>query len=439
MKTPSERQGKIYIAMSADLLHPGHLNIIEEARKLGGEIIIGLLTDAAIASYKRLPSMNWEQRKVVVENVKGISRVVAQETLDYCPNLRVLKPDYVLHGDDWKTGIQAATRQKVVDCLAEWGGKVIDIPYTEGISSTQLNKVLKEIGTTPDIRRHRLRRLLQNKDIVTISEAHNGLSGLIVENTSIDENGKKKEFDGIWISSLTQNTAKAKPDIGYLDTTTRLEVLNDILDVTTKPIIYDGDNGGPIEHFVFTVRTLERLGVSAIIIEDKVGLKKNSLFGTEVFQEQDTKEDFSEKIKAGKAACVTDDFMVIARIESLILEQGMEDALSRAEAYLNAGADGIMIHSRSKSFDEVKEFCAKYDELPNRKPLVVVPSSYSYVTEEELVESNVNVVIYANQLLRAAYPAMVETAKMILTNHRASEADACCMNIKDVLTLIPGG
>ncbi len=426
--------------MSADLLHPGHLNIIEVARNMGGEIVIGLLTDAAIASYKRLPSMNWVQRKIVVENIKGVSRVIPQETLDYCPNLRQLRPDYVLHGDDWKTGIQATTRQKVVDCLAEWGGQVIDLPYTEGISSTQLNKVLKEIGTTPDMRRHRLGRLIQNKDIVTICEAHNGLTSLIVENTAIDEDGKKKEFDGIWISSLTQNTAKAKPDIGYLDTTTRLEVLNDILDVTTKPIIYDGDNGGPIEHFIFTVRTLERLGVSAIIIEDKVGLKKNSLFGTEVFQEQDSLEDFSKKIKAGKAACVTDHFMIIARIESLILEMGMDDALARAAAYLNAGADGIMIHSRRKSFDEVKEFCAKYEQLPNRKPLIVVPSSYSHVTEEELAECHVNVVIYANRLLRAAYPAMEDTAKTILTHHRAREADENnCMNIKDVLTLIPGG
>ncbi len=440
MNITSENKKVIYIAMSADLLHPGHLNIIEEGRKLDGDIVIGLLTDAAIASYKRLPWMNWEQRKTVVENVKGVSRVIAQETLDYCPNLLKVKPDYVLHGDDWKTGVQAATRQKVVDCLAQWGGQVIDLPYTEGISSTQLNKVLKEIGTTPDIRRHRLKRLIENKDIVTISEAHNGLSGLIVENTYVMEEGKKLEFDGIWISSLTQNTAKAKPDIGYLDTTTRMEVLNDILDVTTKPVIYDGDNGGPIEHFVFTVHTLERLGVSAVIIEDKVGLKKNSLFGTEVAQEQDTMEDFSAKIKAGKAACVTDDFMIIARIESLILEQGMDDALARAQAYLNAGADGIMIHSRKKSFDEVKEFCTKYNQLPNRKPLVVVPSSYSHVTEAELAENGINVVIYANQLLRAAYPAMVKTAQTILSNHRAQEADqTLCLGIKEVITLIPGG
>lgn len=435
---------KIYIGMSADLLHPGHLNIINEARKLldskdGGELIVGLLTDKAIASYKRLPYMTWEQRKIVVENVKGVSAVVPQETLDYVPNLLKIKPDYVLHGDDWKTGVQAKTRQRIVDVMSEWGGEVIDIPYTEGISSTKLNQVLKEVGTTPEIRCHRLRRLLDSKEIVTVCEAHNGLSGLIVENTSIDENGHKIEFDGIWISSLTQSAAQAKPDIGYLDTTTRMTTLNDILEVTTKPIIYDGDNGGPQVHFIFTVKTLERLGVSAIIIEDKIGLKKNSLFGTEVFQEQDNPEDFAEKIKAGKQAQVTDDFMIIARIESLILKQGMDDAIMRAKTYLDAGADGIMIHSREKTFDEIKEFATLYNQLPNRKPLVVVPSSYSQVTEKELIENNINVVIYANHLLRSAYPAMVNTAKSILENHRCKEAsDEYCMKIKDIITLIPG-
>lgn len=436
---------KIYLGMSADLLHPGHLNIINEARKIiekngKGEIIVGLLTDKAIASYKRLPYMTFEQRKVIIENIKGVSQVIPQETLDYVPNLLKIKPDYVLHGDDWKTGVQAKTRQRIIDVLKEWGGKVIDIPYTKGISSTNLNKSLKEVGTTPEIRSHRLKRLLDSKNIVTICEAHNGLSGLIVENTSIEQNSRKVEFDGIWISSLTQATAQAKPDIGYLDTTSRMSTLNDILEVTTKPIIYDGDNGGPQEHFIFTVKTLERLGVSAIIIEDKIGLKKNSLFGTEVEQTQDSPEDFAAKIQAGKQAQVTDNFMIFARIESLILEKGLDDAILRAKAYLDAGADGIMIHSRQKTFDEIKEFTKIYNKLPNKKPLVVVPSSYANVKEEELVENGINIVIYANHLLRAAYPAMVNAAKSILENHRCKEAsDEYCMKIKEILTLIPGG
>ena len=434
---------KVYIGMSADLLHPGHLNIINHARDLAGtngEVVVGLLTDKAIASYKRLPYMSYDQRKVVVENVKGVSRVIAQETLDYIPNLEIEKPDFVVHGDDWKTGIQAQTRQRVIDTLSKWGGKVIDIPYTQGISSTQLNNVLKEIGTTPEIRSARLKRLIDSKSIVKVMEAHNGLSGLIVEQTQVENNGIKEEFDALWISSLTQATAKAKPDNGFLDASTRIAALSEILDVTTKPIIYDGDSGGPAEHFVFTVRELERLGVSAIIIEDKVGLKKNSLFGTEVKQEQDTIENFCHKIASGKATQVTDNFMIIARIESLILEQGMDDAIERAKAYLNAGADGIMIHSRSKVFDEIKEFTKLYNELPNRKPLVVVPSSYAYVSEEELSANGINVVIYANQMLRAAYPSMVNVAKSILKHHRAKEAsDEYCMSIKEIINLIPGG
>lgn len=434
---------KVYIGMSADLLHPGHLNIIENARKYAGadgEVVVGLLTDKAIASYKRLPYMDYAQRKIVVENVKGVTRVIPQETLDYVPNLLIEKPDFVVHGDDWKTGVQAQTRQRIVDAMAAWGGKVIDIPYTEGISSTQLNKVLKEVGTTPNIRLKRLRRLLDSKDIVRVMEAHNGLSGLIVEQTQVDNNGKKEEFDALWISSLTQATAKAKPDNGFLDASTRIAALSEILDVTTKPIIYDGDSGGPAEHFAFTVKELERLGVSAIIIEDKVGLKKNSLFGTEVKQQQDTIENFCNKIATGKANQVTEDFMIIARIESLILEQGMDDAMARAKAYLEAGADGIMIHSRSKVFDEIKEFTRLYNQLPNRKPLVVVPSSYAYVTEEELIENNINIVIYANQMLRAAYPAMVKVANSILEHHRAKEAsEDYCMSIREIINLIPGG
>lgn len=425
----------IYIGMSADLLHPGHLNIINEARKIGGEIIVGLLTDKAIASYKRLPYMDYEQRKIVIENIKGVTKVIPQETLDYVPNLLKIKPDYVLHGDDWKTGVQAKVRQRIVETMSEWGGKVVDIPYTQGISSTQLNAVLKEIGTTPEIRCKRLRRLIDSMPIVKVLEAHNGLSGLIVENCFIKQDNKRREFDAIWISSLTQSAAKAKPDNGYLDSASRLEGLNDILDVTTKPIIYDADNGGPCEHFASTVKSLERLGVSAVIIEDKIGLKKNSLFGTEVEQQQDSIEDFCEKIKTGKQSQVTENFMIIARIESLILEK--DDALIRAKAYIDAGADGIMIHSRSKTFDEIKAFLAEYNKLENRKPIVVVPSSYCQVTEEELIENQVNIVIYANHLLRAAYPAMVNTAKSILENHRSYEAtNDYCMSIKDIITLV---
>ena len=383
--------------------------------------------------------MTWEQRKVVVENVKGVTQVIPQETLDYVPNLLKIKPDYVLHGDDWKTGVQAKTRQRIVDVMAQWGGKVIDIPYTQGISSTQLNKRLKEIGTTPEIRMKRLRRLIAAKPIVRILESHSGLTGLIAENASVEVNNVKKEFDGMWASSLTDSTSKGKPDIEAVDLTTRLHGLNDALEVTTKPFIYDGDTGGKVEHFVFTVRTLERLGVSAVIIEDKVGLKQNSLFGTDAVQTQDTIEGFCHKIKSGKNAQVTDDFMIIARCESLIAGKPMVDALERCFAYVEAGADGIMIHSKEKTGKDIKEFCEKFRQKYADVPIVVVPTTYNQFTEEELASWGINVVIYANHMLRSSYPAMLNCAKSILTHSRSLEASKeYCMPIKEILELIPG-
>lgn len=427
----------VYVGMSADMVHPGHLNIIRKASELG-EVVVGLLTDEAIASYKRLPYMNFEQRRIIIENIKGVSRVVPQHTLDYTENLEMLKPNFVVHGDDWREGVQAKTRQKVIDTIAKWKGELVEVPYTSGISSTALHKALKEVGTTPAVRLGSLRRLLKVKPIVRFLDIHNALTGLIIENTAIDTPRGRREFDGMWASSLTDSTAKGKPDIEAVDVSARMTTLNEVIEVTTKPIIYDGDTGGQPEHFYYTVRTLERLGVSAVIIEDKTGLKRNSLFGTDVPQTQESIEGFCHKIKMGKQAQATSEFMIIARIESLILKRGVDDAITRARAFLDAGADGIMIHSRDKDPAEVFEFCRRYNEIPNRKPLVAVPSSYNQVTEEELIEHGVNVVIYANQLLRSAYPAMVQTAKSILTHSRSSECDSQMLSIKEVISLIPG-
>ena len=422
---------KVYVGMSADLIHPGHMNILKEASKYGN-VIVGLLTDKAIASYKRLPSLTYDQRKEIISNIKHVFTVIPQHTLDYTENLKAYKPDYVVHGDDWKQGVQKEVRQKVINTLSKWGGELIEIPYTKGISSTQLHNSLKEIGTTPEIRQKKLRRLIENKPIVRILEAHNGLTGIIAETVSYDNN----EFDGIWMSSLTDSTAKGKPDIELID---RYSTLNDVLEVTTKPIILDGDTGGKPEHFAFTVKTLERLGVSAIIIEDKVGLKKNSLFGTDVKQTQDSIEGFSKKIKIGKSSLVGEDFMIIARIESLILKAGLEDALKRAKAYIDAGADGVMIHSKEEDPTEIFDFCNEYKKFNKKVPLVVVPSSYNSVTEDILIKKGANIVIYANHLLRSAYPAMVKTAESILKNKRSKEAsDDYCMSIKEILNLIPG-
>ncbi len=428
----------VYIAMSADILHIGHLNIINEGAKYG-DLTVGVLTDKAIASYKRLPFLPYETRSKTVESIKGVKNVIPQETLDYTENLLKLKPDYVIHGDDWKTGVQSGVREKVLNILKGWDGELIEPSYTNGISSTMINESIKNIGTTPNTRLSRLRRLINAKPIVRILESHSGLTGLIIEKTSyLNENGIKEEFDGMWSSSLTDSTSKGKPDIEQVDLTTRLQGINDMLESTTKPMIYDGDTGGKPEHFQFTVRTLERLGISAIIIEDKTGLKKNSLFGTAVPQTRDTIEDFSHKIKMGKTAQITDDFMVIARIESFILGDTLEDALERADAYVEAGADGVMIHSKDKSGDDIKSFCLNFREKNTTTPIVVVPSSYNHIKEEELIEWGANIVIYANHLLRASFPSMQNVAKTILKNKRTSELDNTCMSIKDILELIPG-
>lgn len=427
----------VYLGMIGDIMHPGLINIIEQGVKYG-ELTVGLFTDKAIATNKRLPYLTYEQRKKVVENIKGVSKIVPQDEWSYVPNLLKYKPDYIIHGDDWKDGSQARLRAEVIETMKKIGGELIEIPYTQGINSTALDKEIKAIGTTPEIRLKTLRRLIAAKPITRILEAHSGLSGLIIENLSVETDKGVRSFDGMWSSSLTDSTSKGKPDIEAVDLTTRLQSLTDILECTTKPIIFDGDTGGKTEHFVFTVRTLERNGISAVIIEDKIGLKKNSLFGTDAIQTQDTIEGFCSKIKAGKQAQVTKDFMIISRCESLIAGKSVEDALERCFAYVDAGADGIMIHSKNKSGEDIKEFCQKFRAKDTTTPIVVVPTTYNQFTEEELHSWGINIVIYANHMLRASYPAMYKVAQTILQNSRSLETDDMCMPIKQILELIPG-
>jgi len=429
---------KVYLGMIADIMHPGLINIINEGAKYG-DVIIGLFTDKAIATHKRLPYLTYEQREIVVRSIHGVSDVVPQDDWSYVPNLVKYKPDYIIHGDDWLEGPDKYIRDEVFKTMEDLGGKVIEIPYTKGITSSGLAEELESLGTTPQARLKSLRRLITAKPIVRIMESHCGLTGLIIEHTKVEVGNEIREFDGMWASSLTDSTSKGKPDIEAVDLTTRLHDLNDSLEVTTKPVIYDGDTGGKTEHFVFTVRTLERLGVSAVIIEDKVGLKQNSLFGTDAVQTQDTIEGFCSKIQAGKEAQVTRDFMIIARCESLIAGKPVEDALERCHAYVAAGADGIMIHSKNKDGQDIKEFCQRFREVDNHTPIVAVPTTYGQFTEAELAVWGINIVIYANHMLRSAYPAMVKCAERILETTRCQEAsEEYCMPIKQILNLIPG-
>lgn len=426
----------VYMCFSTDIIHGGHIAIIKKAQKLG-RLIIGVLSDEAVASYKRMPLVPASERKRLFENIAGVYKVVDQDTLSYKENLEKYKPSIVVHGDDWCTGFQRPIRDEVTSILASYGGKLVEFPYSTEDKYKDIEARTRSDLAMPDIRRGRLKRVLEAKGLITAMEAHDGLTGLIVENTVVHQDGGAHQFDAMWISSLCDSTAKGKPDIELVDMTSRFHTIEDITEVTTKPIIFDGDTGGKTEHFVYTVRSLERLGVSMVIIEDKTGLKKNSLFGTEVVQTQDSIENFSAKIRAGKKAQRTKEFMICARIESLILEQGMEDALERAFAFVGAGADAIMIHSRKKDPYEIQEFIERFREKDRTTPIVLVPTSFNSVTEEEWKERGANIIIYANQLMRAEVPAMQRAAETILEHHRAEECDAMLMPFKDIIRLIP--
>lgn len=426
---------KVYTCFCTDVIHEGHLNILKEAKKQG-EVIVGVLADEAMIRYNRFPTIPLEERLEIVRQTGLADRVLVQEDIMYDSVVEKLKPDYIIHGDNWRNGPENAIRKNVLKNLERFGGELLEVPYTYNREVKKIDDRMKEKLAMPEFRRKRLRQLLRMRPIVKALEVHSGLTGLIAEKTVVESGGELDQFDAMWISSLCDSTAKGKPDIELVDMSSRIRTIDDVMDVTTKPIILDGDTGGLIEHFVYNVRTLERMGVSAVIIEDKTGLKKNSLFGTEVEQTQDSIEGFTEKIRAGKEALRTEDFMIIARIESLILERGMEDALTRAFAYVEAGADGIMIHSRKKDPGEILEFCRLFREKNTHTPIVVVPTSFNSITEEELAQTGVNLVIYANQLTRSAFPAMQETATRILKNHRALEVDAALMPFKDIIRLI---
>ncbi len=425
----------VYCALSADILHEGHINILKTASRYG-DVIVGLLTDKAIASYKKMPHLSYKQREVVLKNVKYVKRVIPQNTLDYRPNLNLLKPKYVVHGDDWKSGIQKFTRTQVIKTLKKWSGRLIEPKYTKNISSTEIKQNILKVGTSPDKRKSKLRRIMEAREVVRILESHSALTGLIVEDLKVVKNQKYLEFDGMWSSSLTDSALRGKPDNQSVDYSTRIMGLNEILEVTTKPIIFDADNGGRLEHLPYMIKSLERIGVSAVIIEDKIGLKKNSLFKNQGGAKQDTIKSFCQKIIKAKNTKISDDFLIIARIESFILGKSLVDALKRAEAYSKAGADAILIHSKNNTPSEVFSFARKFTKSKYFKPMVAVPSSYSKTYEKDLIKNGFKIIIYANHMMRASYPAMLNVAKSILTNKRSYNAENKISNIKEIINLI---
>ncbi len=427
----------VYIALSVDVLHHGHINLINHAKKYG-KIIAGLITDTAISTQKRIPLLNFTQRKKILENINGISKVIPQNEWEYSKNILKLKPDYMVHGDDWLFGKDKYLRSDTIKALKKVGGKLIEIPHTKNISSHSLKERMHFETTVASNRQSMLRRLLKAKNLCRFLEAHSPLSAIIAEQVFYkNKQGRKIEFDGFWSSSLTDSTLKGKPDIEVLDINQRLTTINDIFDVTTKPLIIDIDTGGKVEHLEINLKTIERSGASAIIMEDKKGLKKNSLFGNTVKQEQENVKDFTKKLLASKKV-TTNKLMIIARVESLILGKPLNDALLRAEKYVDSGADGIMIHSKNKNPKEVFKFAEKFRKKFENIPLVSVPSSYNSVKDKQLENAGFNIVIYANHMLRASYPAMKKVALEILKNGRTLESEKSIMSINKILSLIPG-
>ena len=426
---------KVYVPLAVDFLHEGHINILKTAKKYG-EVIVGLLSDEAIANYKTIPILKYKNRELLVKNLKYVSKVIPQQSEDYTFNLNKIKPDFLVQGDDWKYDNRKKTRSKVITILKKWNGKLIEPKYTKNISSSKIRSKIFEIATLPQNRVSRLKRLMTSKKIVRILESHNSLTGLIIENLKVEKNNIYTEFDGMWSSSLTDSATKGKPDNSSLDFSSRISSLNDMMDVTTKPLVFDADNGGQLEHLPFLIRSLERSGVSAIIMEDKIGLKKNSLFKNQSGTQQDKPKIFAKKIKKICLSRQSNDFLVIARIESFIVGKGLKDALSRAVIYSKAGADAILIHSKEKTPAEIFSFAKEFKKSKYFVPLVSVPSTYSKVYEKDLIRNGFKLVIYANQLLRAAYPAMQNAAKTILEKTRAFEIDKKIIPIKEIINLI---
>ena len=426
---------KVYVGLSADIIHEGHINILKIANKLGA-VTVGLLTDKAVSSYKKLPHLNYKQREIIIKNIRYVSKVIPQKSLSYVDNLKSIRPQFVVHGDDWKTGIQKKTRADVIKCLKKWGGKLIEPKYTKNISSTIIKKKILENGVSPDTRKKKLRRLIQAKDLVKIIETHSPLAGMIIEDLNLKNKSQFKEFDGMWSSSLTDSLLRGKPDNQSVDYSSRILGLNDIMEVTTKPLIFDADNGGRLEHISYLVKTLERIGVSAMVIEDKIGEKRNSLFKDQNKTKQDTIANFCKKINKAKKSKNSDDFFIVARIESFILKKGLKDALKRGVKYVDAGADAILIHSKEKNPKEIFDFSKKFKKLKPDCPLIAVPSTYSKVKEIELIKNGFQIVIYANHMLRAAYPAMINVAKKILKNERSLEIEKKITPIKEIINLI---
>ncbi len=404
----------VYVGMSADLVHPGHINLLREAASLG-RVTVGLLTDRAISSYKRMPFLTFEQRRAVIEHIAFVTAVVPQDTLDYTDNLRLLRPDFVVHGDDWRNGVQAQTRRRVLDVLREWGGTLVEPPYTEGISSTALRMAAMDIGFAPGVRQRRLRRMLDCKPLVRVMQAHDGLSAHIVDRLEETTQGAPREYDAIWVDSLAGAPIRGKPDPLPFDLSSRLVTLHEILDATTKPLICNAGGAGHAAGVTAAVRTLERIGVSAIVIDTEVTDRRAVPAMAASAPPQDDMAAFIREIAAARDARVTPDFMIIARINDRTRDCGADRMMARAAAGVDAGADAVMCDSDPVNPDGIFDLCRRYRRLMNGHPLLVGLSGTEGLQEHDLASAGASMVVYTDTLLRAAREAMISAASQVLS------------------------
>ncbi|MDJ0824059.1 MAG: phosphoenolpyruvate mutase [Rhodobacter sp.] len=426
----------VYVSMTAEILHNGHLRILKEAKK-HGRVTVGLLTDRALENKKPIPLLSFEQRKEILEALDCVDEVIAQDEWDYDACIDTHKPRVFVHGDKWD-GPLTGMRERAIARLESYGGTFVELPYSHEFDGTHIAPQMAASLATPFAKQKAFRRMMQSKRLVRFLEAHSPLAALIGEHTKVQRNGDVLQYDGFWSSSLTDSTEMGLPDIEALDVTRRLQNIDEIFEVTTKPLVFDADTGGKAEHFELKVRTMERMGIAAAIIEDKTGLKKNSLLGTSVPQTQASIPEFQEKIRAGIEGQKYRGMMIIARLESLILGQGIDDALRRADAYVTAGAGAVMIHSKERDPAQVFAFTDAFAQDHPEVPIVAVPSSYNTVHDHELQAHGIKMIIYANHMLRSSYKAMEQTARAILEHGRTAEIEDEIITIPQILKLIPG-
>jgi len=398
----------VYVGMVGDMLHVGHINILKTAARLG-RVTVGVLTDRAVVGYKRLPLLAFEDRVRVVESIADVAAVVPQKTLSYVENLRALRPDYVVHGDDWRYGDQVSrARAEVIATLGEWGGELVEVAYTKGISSTAIHRSGAADALFSGTRQGRLRRLLAAKPTLRIVEAHSGLSAKIAAEVRGPDGATG--FDAVWQSGLTDAIHRGKSDGGAVDRGRRLQAVEEILDAGPLPLIYDGRAAGRPETVFDLTRALDKAGVSALCLGDRSDPDRT---GPEM-----SPAETVAQIEAVRAACPTGAVMAISRIVVAAPGNGgsgaLDRALDRALALLEAGSDAVMFDSAADTAEPILDIAARLRRQRRDVPLFAAQSDRWGAPIHRFENAGIDAVVYETHLLRATVAPMRRAATALL-------------------------